>query len=122
MLTKLRFLGATRTVTGSKYLLSHGSKHILIDCGLFQGYKTLRLKNWDNPPFDPRALDAVVLSHAHIDHSGYLPRLVAQGFTGPIYATEATRDLCAILLPDAGRIQEEDAARANRYGYSKHKP
>jgi metallo-beta-lactamase family protein len=119
---KLTFLGATGTVTGSKYLLEDGNKKFLIDCGLFQGLKELRLRNWERPPVDPAGIDAVILTHAHIDHSGYLPLLVKNGFRGPIYASEATADLCAILLPDSGYLQEEDAARANRYGYTKHKP
>src|SRR3990167_10998888 len=119
---QLTFLGATGTVTGSKYLLESGTQKILVDCGLFQGYKELRLRNWSPFPLDPKSLDAVVITHAHIDHSGYLPLLVKQGFSGPIYATEATYDLCSLLLPDSGHIQEEDAKRANKYGYTKHKP
>ncbi len=117
---KLSFLGATATVTGSKYLLEEGGTRILIDCGLFQGHKELRLRNWSRLPLDPSRLDAVVLTHAHIDHSGYLPLLVRQGFRGKIYCSSATRDLCAILLPDSGYLQEEDARRANKYGYSRH--
>jgi len=119
---KLQFLGAAGTVTGSKYLLESGGKKILIDCGLFQGRKMLRLRNWDIPPFNPADIDAVLLTHAHIDHSGYLPLLVKNGFKGKIYCSEATRDLCAILLPDSGYLQEEDAERANRYHYTKHHP
>lgn len=119
---QLTFLGATETVTGSKYLLTINSKKILIDCGLFQGYKELRLRNWQRLPIDPHHIDAVILTHAHIDHSGYLPLLVKNGFRGKIYCTQGTKDLCSILLPDSGHIQEEDANRANRYGYSKHKP
>jgi metallo-beta-lactamase family protein len=119
---KLTFLGATGTVTGSKYLLQDEDKSILIDCGLFQGLKDLRLRNWEKLPFDPASIDAVLLTHAHIDHSGYIPLLVRNGFKGPIYCSEATFDLCSILLPDCGRIQEGDAERANRYGYTKHKP
>lgn len=119
---KLHFLGAAETVTGSKYLLEEDGTKILIDCGLFQGLKELRLRNWDPFAVSPNEIDAVLLTHAHLDHSGYLPLLVKQGFKGPIYATKATCDLVEILLRDAGRIQEEDAARANRYGYSKHKP
>ncbi|MFO7305848.1 MAG: MBL fold metallo-hydrolase [Gammaproteobacteria bacterium] len=119
---QLSFYGATQTVTGSKYLLTCGKRKVLVDCGLFQGYKHLRLKNWALPPFDPKQLDAVVLTHAHIDHSGYLPRLMNGGFKGPIYATEATTALCKILLPDSGFLQEEQARFANRYGFSKHHP
>lgn len=119
---KLTFLGATGTVTGSKYLIELDNEKILIDCGLFQGLKELRLRNWAPLPLNPATLDAVVITHAHIDHSGYLPLLVKNGFTGPIYATKATSELCAILLPDSGHLQEEDAFRANKYGYSKHHP
>lgn len=118
---KLTFLGATETVTGSKYLLSYKSKKILIDCGLFQGYKELRLRNWSNLPIDPKQIDAVIITHAHIDHSGYLPLLMKNGYSGPIYASRGTTELCRIMLPDSGHIQEEDAYRANKYGYSKHK-
>lgn len=119
---KLTFMGATGTVTGSKYLIEQDNQKILVDCGLFQGPKDLRLRNWSTFPVDPKQIHAVVLTHAHIDHSGYLPLLVLQGFTGPIYATKATIELCSILLPDAGHLQEEDAKRANKYGYSKHQP
>jgi len=119
---KLTFLGATGTVTGSKYLLEDGGKKIMIDCGLFQGHKELRLRNWEGLPVNPRDVDALLLTHAHLDHSGYIPKLVKAGFKGPIYCSEATFDLCKILLPDSGHIQEEDAERANRYGYTKHKP
>ena len=118
----LTFLGATGTVTGSKYLIEHNNKRILVDCGLFQGIKELRLRNWTPLPISPKSIDAVVLTHAHIDHSGYLPLLVKQGFKGLIYATKASIELCSILLPDSGHLQEEDAERANRYGYSKHHP
>lgn len=119
---RIQFLGATRTVTGSKYLVSGGGAKILLDCGLFQGHKPLRLRNWQHLPFDPASLDAVVLTHAHLDHSGYLPLLVKQGFKGKIYCSEASYDLCKILLPDSGHLQEEDAAFANRHGFSKHAP
>lgn len=119
---KIQFLGAAKTVTGSKYLLTLASQKILVDCGLFQGEKALRLRNWAPFPVQVRGIHAVVLTHAHIDHSGYLPLLVRQGFRGPIYATAATRDLCEILLRDCGRIQEEDARRSNKYGYTKHHP
>lgn len=119
---KLQFLGATKTVTGSKYLVSGGGAKILVDCGLFQGYKQLRLRNWQHLPIAPSSLDAVLLTHAHLDHSGYLPLLIKQGFSGKVYCTEATYDLCKILLPDSGHLQEEDAAYANRHGFSKHAP
>jgi metallo-beta-lactamase family protein len=118
----LEFLGATGTVTGSKYRVAQGKHAILVDCGLFQGYKQLRLRNWAPLPFDAASLDSIVLTHAHLDHSGYLPLLVRNGFRGPVYCTEATRELCRILLPDSGRIQEEDAEHANRHRYSKHHP
>lgn len=119
---KLTFLGASGTVTGSRYLLEIRNHRILVDCGLFQGYKQLRLRNWAAPGFDAAALDAVVLTHAHLDHSGYLPRLVSHGFRGSIFATSGTTELCKILLPDSAHLQEEDAAYANRHGTSKHKP
>ncbi len=119
---KLTFLGATCTVTGSKYLLEVDDKKYLIDCGLFQGYKQLRLLNREPLPIKPKTIDAVIITHAHLDHSGYIPLLIKQGFQGRIYASHATRDLCEILLLDAGRIQEEDTRRANRYGYTRHHP
>ncbi len=119
---EIQFLGATGTVTGSKYLVSAGGRRILVDCGLFQGFKQLRLRNWAALPVEPHGIDAVVLTHAHLDHSGYLPLLVRQGFAGPVYCTSATRDLCGILLPDSGRLQEEEAEYANRKGFSKHRP
>ncbi len=119
---QIQFLGATGTVTGSKYLVSAGAKKILIDCGLFQGFKQLRLRNWAQLPVDPRAIDAVILTHAHIDHSGYLPLLVKNGFRGKIFCSRATRDLCEILLPDSGHLQEEEARYANQKGFSKHHP
>lgn len=118
----ITFLGATGTVTGSKYLINADNKNVLVDCGLFQGYKELRLRNWAKLPINAHEIDAVILTHAHIDHSGYLPLLIKQGFRGPIYCTEATRDLCAILLPDSGYLQEEEAHYANLKGYSKHSP
>jgi metallo-beta-lactamase family protein len=118
----LSFFGATGTVTGSKYLLVAKGKRILIDCGLFQGFKQLRLRNWAPFPFDVQTLDAVVLTHAHIDHSGCLPLLVKQGYSGPIYCTDATRELCEIMLPDAAHLQEEEAEFANRHSFSKHAP
>jgi metallo-beta-lactamase family protein len=119
---RLEFLGATGTVTGSKYLLRTDSQQVLVDCGLFQGYKQLRLRNWAAPPFNPRQLDAIILTHAHIDHSGYLPVVVKRGFAGPVYCTEATRALCEIMLLDAAHLQEEEAAYANRHRFSKHDP
>ncbi len=119
---KLTFLGATETVTGSKYLLEHQGQKFLIDCGLFQGNKDLRTRNWDDLPVPADSVRAILLTHAHLDHSGYIPRLVKSGFTGPVYCTHATMDLCGILLPDSGYIQEEDAAAANRYGWTKHAP
>lgn len=119
---KITFLGATKTVTGSKYLIESKDKKYLIDCGLFQGYKELRLRNWDRFPIDPASIEALILTHAHIDHSGYIPRLVSKGFKGKIYCTPATRDLCEILLLDSAHLQEEDARRANHYHYTKHKP
>jgi metallo-beta-lactamase family protein len=118
----LTFLGAARTVTGSKYLLEHDGRRVLFDCGLFQGLKELRLRNWNEFPIPPASLDAVVLTHAHLDHVGYLPRLIAQGYRGRVFCTPGTKDLCQLVLPDAGRIQEEDARQANRHGYSKHHP
>ncbi len=118
----ITFLGAVGTVTGSKYLIETGDRRLLVDCGLFQGFKQLRLRNWAPPPFDPESLDAVVLTHAHLDHTGYLPLLVKKGFRGSVYATPGTRDLCAILLSDSGHLQERETEFANRHGYSKHKP
>jgi metallo-beta-lactamase family protein len=122
MSVNITFLGGADTVTGSKYLVRHDKHSLLVDCGLFQGYKQLRMRNWTPLPFAPDQLDAVLLTHAHLDHSGYLPLLARQGFSGPVHATPGTRDLCAILLPDSGHIQEEDAAFANRHGFSKHTP
>lgn len=122
MTMHLEFHGAAGTVTGSKYLVRAGNAQLLVDCGLFQGFKPLRLRNWAQPSFDPTTLSAVVLTHAHIDHSGYLPLLIKKGFHGRIYCSEATADLCRILLPDSARLAEEDAERANRVGYSKHHP
>lgn len=119
---KITFLGAVGTVTGSKYLVEHQNARILVDCGLFQGFKQLRLRNWSKLPIEPSKIDAVLLTHAHLDHSGYLPLLVKQGFAGPIICTDATRELCEILLTDSGHLQEQDAEFANRYHFSKHKP
>jgi metallo-beta-lactamase family protein len=118
----LTFLGAARTVTGSKHLIDVDGRRILIDCGLFQGLKELRLRNWSPLPVSPDTVDAVVLTHAHIDHCGWLPRLVGQGFKGPIYCTGGTLDLCRLVLPDAAHLQEEDAKFANKRGFSKHQP
>ena len=118
----LTFLGAAGTVTGSKHLLDLGGHRVLVDCGLFQGLKELRVRNWEPLPDFGGRIDAVVLTHAHLDHCGYLPRLVAQGFRGRIFCTPGTRDLCTLVLPDSARIQEEDARQANRHGYSKHNP
>lgn len=119
-MARLTFHGGAGTVTGSRHLLetSHGS--LLVDCGMFQGTKELRERNWRGPGFDPRSVDAVVLTHAHIDHSGYLPRLVRDGFRGPVHATPATADLADVMLRDSAKIQEEDAEYANKKGYSKH--
>ena len=122
MTLRLTFLGAAGTVTGSKYLLEMNSRRILIDCGLFQGLKRLRERNWQSLPVDPKTLDAVVLTHAHLDHTGYLPVLARAGFRGPVYCTGATRELLAILLLDSARLQEEEAQFANRHRYSKHSP
>ncbi|MEO5932653.1 MAG: MBL fold metallo-hydrolase, partial [Duganella sp.] len=119
---KMKFLGATGTVTGSKYLLTSGDSQILVDCGLFQGYKQLRLRNWAPLPVPVSDVDAVVLTHAHLDHSGYLPLLVRDGFRGKIFCSAATFELCKILLPDSGRLLEEEAIHANRHGYSRHAP
>lgn len=121
-MTTIQFLGATGTVTGSKYLIEHGSRRILVDCGLFQGYKPLRLKNWAPFPCDPPTIECVILTHAHIDHTGYLPLLAKNGFSGKVYCSEATSDLCEILLPDSGNLQEEEANYANHRVFSKHKP
>ena len=118
----IQFLGAANTVTGSRYLVTHGDIKVLVDCGLFQGFKNLRLKNWDPFPLNVSEIDAVVITHAHLDHSGYIPLLVKNGFRGVIYATAPTVDLCKILLPDSGFLQEEEAKFANKRGYSKHNP
>jgi metallo-beta-lactamase family protein len=118
----LQFLGAAGTVTGSKYLVRHRGQQVLLDCGLFQGLKELRLRNWLEPAFVPREVAAVVISHAHLDHTGYLPLLVKRGFRGKVHCTAGTADLIEILLPDSAKLQEEDAERANRDGFSKHHP
>lgn len=121
-MTSLQFLGATQTVTGSKFVVTVDGFRVMIDCGLFQGLKELRLRNWEPLPVAPPSLDAVILTHAHIDHAGYLPRLVRDGFRGTVYASAGTYDLCRLLLPDSAELQEEDARHANQQGFSKHKP
>ncbi len=118
----ITFLGAARTVTGSKYLVESNGTKVLVDAGLFQGLKELRDRNWQDLPIAATGIESVVLTHAHLDHCGYLPRLVSQGFRGRVFCTQGTKDLCGIVLPDAGRLQEEDAEYANRQGFSKHKP
>ena len=118
----LTFLGATGTVTGSKYLLEAGGERLLVDCGLFQGEKELRLRNWNPLPVSPASVNWVVLTHAHLDHIGYIPRLVKDGFRGQVLASSATVDLAKIVLPDSGHLQEEDADFANKHGFSKHDP
>ncbi|MDH4171805.1 MAG: MBL fold metallo-hydrolase, partial [Acidimicrobiia bacterium] len=118
----LTFLGGAATVTGCRFLVETDESTVMVDCGLFQGLKDLRLRNWDPFPYDPSAIDAIVVTHAHIDHVGYLPRLVKLGFEGPVYCTQGTADLARIVLPDSGHLQEEEAAFANRIGYSKHRP
>ena len=119
---KLTFAGAAGTVTGSRHILETEDRRLLLDCGLFQGFKQLRLRNWADFPVSPHRIDGVVLSHAHLDHSGYLPALVRDGFGGPIFATEATFALCQVLLKDSAHLQEEEARFANRHGFSKHTP
>jgi metallo-beta-lactamase family protein len=121
-MAKITFLGAAGTVTGSKYLVEAGGKRLLVDCGLFEGSKDLKQRNWEALPIDPATIDWVLLTHAHIDHTGYLPRLVHSGFRGPIYANAATRELCGLLLPDSAHLQEEDAGYAQKKGFSSHKP
>ena len=117
---QIQFLGAADAVTGSRHLVTLGDQRILLDCGLFQGYKVLRERNWAPLAVPPHEIDAVVLSHAHLDHSGWLPGLVKAGFRGPIYASPATCDLAQVLLLDSAHLQEEDARRANRQGFSRH--
>lgn len=117
---RVKFLGAAESVTGSRYLIEVDSFRFLFDCGLFQGMKELRLRNWDTFPVDPASIDAVVISHAHIDHTGYLPKLVKDGFNGPIYCTKPSADLMEIMLLDSAKLQEEEAEYARKKGYSKH--
>ncbi len=121
-MTSIRFLGAAGTVTGSRHLVEHGPARILVDAGLFQGPKDLRLRNWSPWPVSPASITAVVLTHAHIDHAGALPLLMRDGYRGPVHCTASTRELAGLLLPDSGRLQEEEARFANRKGYSKHAP
>src|SRR5215475_13136090 len=121
-MSSLTFHGAAGTVTGSRFLLEVGGSRVLIDCGLFQGMKELRERNWADPGFPPAKVDAILLTHAHIDHSGWLPRLANLGFRGPIWCTPATAELTDLLLRDSAHIQEEDAEYANRKGYSRHRP
>lgn len=118
----IQFLGATHTVTGSKHLVQVDGYRTLVDCGLFQGLKQLRMRNWDPFPINPTSINSVILTHAHIDHTGYLPRLVWEGFSGPVYATPATVELARIMLPDSARLQEEEAAYANKVGSTRHSP
>ena len=122
MAVTLQFIGGADSVTGSKYLVSSGTQSLLVDCGLFQGFKQLRLRNWDALPVTPDSVDAVILTHAHLDHSGYVPKLQRDGFAGRVHVSPGTRDLCKILWPDSGHLQEEDAFYANRHGFSKHSP
>lgn len=121
-MSSISFFGGVGTVTGSKYLLEHNGRRVLVDCGLFQGYAELRQRNWDPPPFDPATLDAIIITHAHIDHTGYLPRVVKMGYSGPVFTSGATGDLLKILLPDSGRLQEEDADFRNRHALTSHTP
>src|SRR5919202_814478 len=118
----LTFWGGVGTVTGSKYLVEGGRSRVLVDCGLFQGLRELRERNWEQPPFDAKSLDAVVITHAHVDHTGYLPRLVALGFGGPVFCSKGTAELLKLLLPDSARLQEEEAEYRNRKGLSRHQP
>lgn len=122
MTPRITFLGAAETVTGSRYLVETDRARVLVDCGLFQGYKKLRQRNWNKFPVEAASIDAVVLTHAHVDHTGYFPRLCNAGFKGRAYCTPGTLDLLRILLPDSGYLQEEDARRANKYGYTRHRP
>jgi metallo-beta-lactamase family protein len=121
-MASLTFWGGVGTVTGSKYLIESGESRVLVDCGMFQGHRELKERNWQDPPFHPAEIDAVLITHAHIDHTGYLPRLVAQGFAGPVYCSRGTADLLKILLPDAARLQEEEADYRNRHNFTRHTP
>jgi metallo-beta-lactamase family protein len=121
-MASVTFYGGVGTVTGSKYLLESDGRRVLVDCGLFQGLRELRERNWEDPPFDPQSIDAVIITHAHIDHTGWLPRLVNLGFRGPIFASRATADLLKILLPDSARLQEEEADFRNRHQLTRHTP
>ena len=118
----LQSLGAAETVTGSKHLLYTHGCNLLVDCGLFQGIKYLREKNWEPLSVKPSSIDAIILTHAHLDHCGYIPLLVKNGFKGPIYMSKPTRDLAELILRDSAKLQEEDAWKANKHGYTKHKP
>lgn len=121
-MAKISFYGGVGSVTGSKYLLESNGKKVLVDCGLFQGERELRERNWQDPPFDPKDLDAVIITHAHIDHTGYLPRLVKLGYAGKVFTSRATADLLKILLPDSGRLQQEEADYRNRHNLTVHTP
>ncbi len=121
-MAKITFYGGVGTVTGSKYLLEHNGKKVLVDCGLFQGLKELRERNWQDPPFNASEIDAVIITHAHIDHTGWLPRLVKLGFIGDVFTSRATGDLLKILLPDSARLQEEEADYRNRHSLTTHTP
>jgi metallo-beta-lactamase family protein len=121
-MASLSFWGGVGTVTGSKYLVESGGSRVLVDCGLFQGLRELRERNWEDPPFDPKNIDAVVITHAHVDHTAYLPRLVRLGYGGPVYCSKGTADLVKLLLPDSARLQEEEAEYRNRKGLTRHEP
>jgi len=121
-MASLTFWGGVGTVTGSKYLVESGGSRVLVDCGLFQGLRELRERNWEEPPFDAKRLDAIVITHAHIDHTGYLPRVVTQGFAGPVFCSRGTADLIKLLLPDAAHLQEEEADYRNRHNLTRHAP
>src|SRR6266849_2170143 len=121
-MSTISFWGAAATVTGSKYLIETNHARVLVDCGLFQGPRDLRERNWQEPPFNASSVDTVIITHAHIDHTGYLPRFVNHGFRGAVYCSRGTADLLKILLPDAARLQEEEADYRNRHGLTKHTP